>query len=279
MLRETKGRGVDLVLNSLAEDKLQASVRCLAKDGRFLEIGKLDLSNNNALGMSIFLKNTTFHGILLDSLFAEQSDHEEKREVVRLLSEGIANGAVNPLPSTVFSESEVEQSFRYMGSGKHIGKIVLKIRDEEPIAVIKPAIKLVTSIPQSYMDPSKTYVLVGGLGGFGLELANWLVSRGAKNLVLTARSGITTGYQAVCVNKWKENGVNVLVSKSDCSTLLGARQLIDESNKLGPVGGVFNLAAVSYPCIFLKYNCIICLHIFAVSYYFIYSFSTSNMYF
>lgn len=50
VLKETKGKGVDVVLNSLADDKLQASVRCLAKHGRFLEIGKLDLSNNSPLG-------------------------------------------------------------------------------------------------------------------------------------------------------------------------------------------------------------------------------------
>lgn len=54
VLRETKGRGVDIVLNSLAEDKLQASVRCLARDGRFLEIGKLDLSNNTPLGKKFY---------------------------------------------------------------------------------------------------------------------------------------------------------------------------------------------------------------------------------
>lgn len=48
--RVTKGRGVDVVLNSLAEDKLQASVRLLAQHGRFLEIGKYDLSNDSPLG-------------------------------------------------------------------------------------------------------------------------------------------------------------------------------------------------------------------------------------
>ena len=42
--------GVDMVLNSLAEEKLQASIRCLARHGRFLEIGKYDLSNNSPLG-------------------------------------------------------------------------------------------------------------------------------------------------------------------------------------------------------------------------------------
>jgi len=51
--KATDGRGVDVVLNSLAEDKLQSSVRLLARHGRFLEIGKFDLSNNTPLGMLV----------------------------------------------------------------------------------------------------------------------------------------------------------------------------------------------------------------------------------
>jgi fatty acid synthase len=54
-MTETNGRGVDLVLNSLSEEKLQASVRCLAHRGRFLEIGMSDLANNNLLGMPYFM--------------------------------------------------------------------------------------------------------------------------------------------------------------------------------------------------------------------------------
>jgi len=50
ILKLTGGRGVDVVLNSLADDKLQSSVRLLARRGRFLEIGKFDLSNNTPLG-------------------------------------------------------------------------------------------------------------------------------------------------------------------------------------------------------------------------------------
>jgi len=49
--RSTGGRGVDVVLNSLTEDKLQSSVQLLAQHGRFLEIGKFDLSNDTGLGM------------------------------------------------------------------------------------------------------------------------------------------------------------------------------------------------------------------------------------
>jgi fatty acid synthase len=54
-MSETKGRGVDLILNSLAEQKLQASVRCLAPQGKFLEIGVFDIANNNTLGRLYFI--------------------------------------------------------------------------------------------------------------------------------------------------------------------------------------------------------------------------------
>jgi len=59
-MSETNGRGVNLVLNSLAEEKLQASVRCLAPGGRFLEIGKFDIDNNSNLGRLYFIKLFNF---------------------------------------------------------------------------------------------------------------------------------------------------------------------------------------------------------------------------
>lgn len=242
ILAQTNGRGVDLVLNSLAAHQLQASVRCLAPGGRFLEIGKVDLSNNSPLGMGVFLKNTTFHGILLDALF--DSDSPQKKEVFDLVTQGIANGAVRPLPKTVFNENQVEQAFRFMASGKHIGKVLLKIREEESRKAQKPTPKIVNAIPRTYMNPDKSYVLVGGLGGFGLELANWLTLRGATKLVLTSRSGIKTGYQSLCIRRWRELGVKVLVSTADATTEKGARRLLEEANELGPIGGIFNLAVV-----------------------------------
>lgn len=241
VLTETQGRGVDLVLNSLADEKLQASIRCLAEQGRFLEIGKYDMSNDSPVGMSVFLKNTSFHGILLDMVFDIGA---EKKQVVELVSEGIANGAVRPLPTTVFSEKQLEEGFRYMATGKHIGKVLLKIRDEEREKRAQPVPKMISAIPRTYMDPKKSYVLVGGLGGFGMELTNWLITRGAKFIVLVSRSGIRTGYQALCVRRWRESGVKVAISTADVTTLSGAERLFAESNKLAPVGGVFNLAAV-----------------------------------
>lgn len=109
--------------------------------------------------MAVFLKNTTFHGILLDALF--DTDCPEKREVVRLVTEGMENGAVRPLPCTVYSEQQIEQAFRYMATGKHIGKVVLKIRQEESAKVFQPTFKTVSAIPRPYMHSEKSYVLSG----------------------------------------------------------------------------------------------------------------------
>lgn len=65
----TDGKGVDYVLNSLADEKLHASIRCLGKAGKFLEIGKFDIANNTKIGLGEFMKELAFHAVLLDNLF------------------------------------------------------------------------------------------------------------------------------------------------------------------------------------------------------------------
>nr|AAC50259.1 encodes region of fatty acid synthase activity; FAS; multifunctional protein [Homo sapiens] len=242
VLWHTGGKGVDLVLNSLAEEKLQASVRCFGTHGRFLEIGKFDLSQNHPLGMAIFLKNVTFHGVLLDAFFNESS--ADWREVWALVEAAIRDGVVRPLKCTVFHGAQVEDAFRYMAQGKHIGKVVVQVLAEEP-AVLKGAKpKLMSAISKTFCPAHKSYIIAGGLGGFGLELAQWLIQRGVQKLVLTSRSGIRTGYQAKQVRRWRRQGLQVQVSTSNISSLEGARGLIAEAAQLGPVGGVFNLAVV-----------------------------------
>lgn len=73
---QTKGLGVDYVLNSLSEDKLHASMRCLGIGGKFLEIGKFDLANDTKIGLAEFLKEMSFHAVLVDNLF--KADLEAK---------------------------------------------------------------------------------------------------------------------------------------------------------------------------------------------------------
>jgi len=83
------------------------------------------------------------------------------------------------------------------------------------------------------------------LGGFGLELADWLVLRGARKLVLSSRNGIRTGYQSVRVRLWRSYGAKVVISVADITTENGVTDLLSDANRLGQVDAIFNLALVS----------------------------------
>lgn len=185
----TKGKGVDYVLNSLAEDKLAASVRCLGRRGVFLEIGKFDILNNNKLDLGIFEKEIIFRSIFADRLYYSQKECEIIHETIQ---KDIENGLIQPLNSTVFQVDEMEKAFRYLSTGKHVGKVLIQVRKDEMSELSNP----IRVFRKTYCDPNMVYVIVGGLGGFGLELADWLILRGCRKLVLSSRSGVKTGYQA-----------------------------------------------------------------------------------
>uniref|UniRef100_A0A7E4UMS9 Fatty acid synthase n=1 Tax=Panagrellus redivivus TaxID=6233 RepID=A0A7E4UMS9_PANRE len=251
----TKGRGVDVVLNSLAKEMLQASVRCLAQHGRYLEIGKVDMSLNNNLGMAHFLKNITFHGILLDAVMDQSiGKKEEWIEVARLLEDGIKSGVVQPVHATIFARDKAEDAFRFMSSGKHIGKILIQVREEEGLHVVPPTPVKVNAVCRTLCHPQHVYLITGGLGGFGLELAQWLINRGARKLVLTSRTGIRTGYQARCVHFWRRMKISVLVSTLNISNSEDAEELLRSCTEMGPLGGVFHLAMVLRDCLFENQN-------------------------
>uniref|UniRef100_A0A915ISR1 Ketoreductase (KR) domain-containing protein n=1 Tax=Romanomermis culicivorax TaxID=13658 RepID=A0A915ISR1_ROMCU len=137
-----------------------------------------------------------------------------------------------------------------MAHGKHIGKVVMKIREEENEIHCLPRPITVKAVRRTLCNPQHVYLIVGGLGGIGLELAHWLFLRGGKKFVLTSRSGVKTGYQARCLNFWRKNGVKVTISNLDVSDYGQTVQLLREAEKLGPIGGIFNLAMVLRDCLF-----------------------------
>lgn len=187
---ETNGKGVDFVLNSLSDDKLHASIRCLGQGGTFLEIGKFDLANDTKIGLGDFLKEISFRSVLVDNLFTANDD--TLRGMYALVEKDLRSGIIQPLFATEFDVQDVEKAFRYMGTGKHVGKIVLKVRDD-PHSTFTVPIKV---LPRVHCHPDLVYVIPGGLGGFGLELADWLVIRGARKLVMSSSRGVTKTYQS-----------------------------------------------------------------------------------
>ncbi|KAM8707436.1 hypothetical protein ACLKA7_011511 [Drosophila subpalustris] len=234
--RETKGKGVDFVLNSLSEDKLLASVRCLGQAGHFLEIGKFDMANDTKLGLGVFLKELTFHAVLADSLLVAPDDHIW--QLKKMIDTDIASGIIKPLPMTVFPAHEIEQAFRHLIGGKHIGKVIIQVRESPEDKQTLP----VRVQSQIYFKPHMTYVIPGGLGGFGMELADWMALRGARKLVLSSSRGLSKDYQSYRIALWKTYGCEVTISTVNIFTLEGCRKLLKEAAELGPVGGIFNLA-------------------------------------
>lgn len=89
------------------------------------------------------------------------------------------------------------------------------------------------------------FKLSGGLGGLGLELIDWLILRGARNLVISSRKGITTRYQSWKIQKWKSRGAQIIIYTDDITKAQGVRNLLEKANALGPVVAIFNLAMVN----------------------------------
>ena len=134
VMRATDHQGVDVVLNSLAGDLLHASWECLTSFGRFIEIGKRDLQLNSKLEMDVWLRNTTFTAVDLGAL------REKKPKLFRkILTEVLSlyqSRKLKPVnPLTLFSFSQIQEAFRFMQSGKHIGKIVLEVREGDQVMV------------------------------------------------------------------------------------------------------------------------------------------------
>jgi len=130
----TKGKGIDVVLNSLAGPLLAATWNCIAPFGRFIEIGKRDLELNNSLEMGPFVRSVSFASLDLITLGELRGDDIAQMlvHIDALLREGRIR-SVSPI--TKFQMSEAEKAFRLMQGGKHMGKIVLVPSENELVKV------------------------------------------------------------------------------------------------------------------------------------------------
>lgn len=134
VLRATSGRGVDVVLNSLAGELLKASWQLLASYGRFLELGKKDAMEGSRLDMRAFNTNRLFAAIDFSTFADERPDMFQalKSKVVDL----VASGTVKPpQPITKFPMNELGRAIRSLAGGKTTGKIVIEVGDQDRVRV------------------------------------------------------------------------------------------------------------------------------------------------
>jgi NADPH:quinone reductase-like Zn-dependent oxidoreductase len=130
VMRATGGRGVDVIFNSLSSELQRVTWDCIAPFGRFIELGRRDFVVNSRLEQARFRDNVTFVG--LDFRHMNMVRPQYAQEAFRAYIELIQQGKVKaPQPIQVYGLGEVEDAFRTMQSGKHIGKLVVTATEEQ----------------------------------------------------------------------------------------------------------------------------------------------------
>lgn len=168
----TGGEGVDVVLNSLPGEAIDASLGLLRAYGRFCEIGKIDIYQDRKVGLLPFQDNLSYFAIDLDRLLRERPDRV--RRLWAEVGELFAAGVYRPLTLTRFAARQAPEAFRYMSLRKNVGKVVIDLRDGEGEAA-GPVIR------------GGGYLITGGLGALGRRVAEWLVAQGAGGVALLSR--------------------------------------------------------------------------------------------
>ncbi|HWE60334.1 MAG TPA: SDR family NAD(P)-dependent oxidoreductase, partial [Chloroflexota bacterium] len=232
VLASTGGEGVDVVLNSLAGEFIPRSLSLLRPYGRFLEIGKRDIHENNPIGLGLFKHDIGFFSVDLSRIFAVRPALAARltEQVLR----GLNDGSMPALPVRTMPISRAQDAFRFMAGARHIGRIALTF-DDAGVSV-EPAASLVR--------PAATYLISGGLRGIGLACAGWLVAQGARHLLLLGRSAPTeeAGRQLAAL---EQLGVQVRVARADVADGAAlARVLADARQTMPPLAGVIHSAVV-----------------------------------
>lgn len=238
ILQDTKGEGVDIVLNSLAGEAINQNLRALRPFGRFLELGKRDFYENTHIGLRPFRNNLSYFGIDSDQLMKVQPALTQ-----RLFGEMMAlfnDGTLSPLPFTAFSHSQVIDAFRYMQQARQIGKVVVTY--EQPIA---PPSNETLGTDALTLPTEASYLVTGGLGGFGLKTAQWLVSKGARQLILLSRSGPASEEAQAAITAFEAQGVNVLATACDITDRDALAKVMERAQReLAPLRGIVHAATV-----------------------------------
>lgn len=237
ILAVTDGYGVDVVLNSIAGEALMKSVSLLAPFGRFVEIGKRDIVENNRLPMLPFNRNLTFCAFDLDRMMADRPQLCQR--MMDGVLERLSAGDFKPLPVQTFGAGDIAEAFRFMAQSKQIGKVVIDMTNFAGVSLQPP---IETEKP---FRADGTYLITGSFGGVGLEVAKWAVSQGARHLVLVGRSGAASPLAKRTVAELEQKGVSVMTAAADVSRENDLTRLLSEvSATMPPLKGVFHAAAV-----------------------------------
>jgi NADPH:quinone reductase-like Zn-dependent oxidoreductase/SAM-dependent methyltransferase/NADP-dependent 3-hydroxy acid dehydrogenase YdfG len=227
IVADTGGRGVDVVLNSLGPEFVGAGLSVLARNGRFVEIAKtglLSAESRTALRSDISY-------VPVDWSEAAREAPGLIRSMLEELIAHLTSGEIDALPVQTFPATEAAAAFRFMAQARHIGKVVIVHRNDEGGAAMR-------------VRPDGAYLVTGGLRGLGLLVAEHLVARGARHLVLMGRRKPDTSALET-IARFERQGVRVMVARADVSIHDElARELTRVTESLPPLAGIVHAAGV-----------------------------------
>ncbi|KAH8660863.1 fatty acid synthase S-acetyltransferase [Tricladium varicosporioides] len=216
IMQLTKGRGVDVVLNSLTGQLLLQGIACLAPFGRFVEIGKTDIYRNARLGLEQLGDNCSFFVVDVDRL---ASQHPVRH---RQILDKVADISIECLEYFISWCSIWQVGHHYAGRN----------RCDDP------------SPTRLFLHADRTYLITGGASGFGLEAARLFAARGAKNLVLVSRSGPKSAEDQQTIRMLEESGVSLHLERTDIADETSVTVLMNRLQQLPPLAGVLHSAGV-----------------------------------
>ena len=150
----------------------------LAPFGRFLEFGKRDFYADSPMFLRPFRRNLSYFGIDVDQMLVDCP--KLAGELFVEVLKHFENGDFRPLPMTLFAHDRVQEAFQMMQQSLHIGKLVVTYENNAEASHIASG---------GNVAVNGTVVITGGLGGLGRRVAERMINRGAKALVLLSRSG------------------------------------------------------------------------------------------
>jgi amino acid adenylation domain-containing protein len=235
VLAATGGRGVDVILNSLPGPYLDKGLVLLAPGGRFLEIGKRDIYADHLIGLRSLRQNAAFFAIDLAGIA------RERPQLIRALLESVIRdldaGKLELLPVEPFSSAEIVEAFRHMANADHIGKIVITHDRPMPIGFDGGTTRMIRA--------DASYLVTGGLGGFGLAIAQWLVAQGARSLALIGRSGPASQEAQRALEGMRAQGADVLAMAADVTDAKQVAEVLAAIAVTGrPLRGIVHAAGL-----------------------------------
>lgn len=237
VMQLTNGVGVDIVLNSVAGEVAARSLGVLRSFGRFLEIGKRDFQENAKLGLQPFERCLSYFSIDLARL--QQDAPDLMQSMLQTLAAHFDQGHYMPLPYHLYTLDQVEDAFRFMQQSRQIGKIVIQFQQQ-----CVPVRSRFASTPWCLQEDG-SYLITGGVGGFGLATASYLAERGARHLILASRRGAPTEEDAATIAHLRQAGIQVHLACTDVTCEDEVAALFAQiASHMPPLRGIIHAAMV-----------------------------------